>query len=95
MTAVSDSLKTQMLLNLVKIRYGDMPVFMDVSSVINQYTIDLFGAYTGTFDNYPYDYTSELEFNGRYTDRPTITYSPMTGEKFTRSLMTAIPPVRC
>ena len=92
MTAVSDSLKTQMLLNLVKIRYGDMPLFMDVSSVINQYTIDLFGAYTSTFDNYPYDYKNELEFNGRYTDRPTITYSPMTGDKFTRSLMTPISP---
>lgn len=92
MTAISDSLKTQMLLNLVKIRYGDMPIFMDVSSVINQYTIDLYGAYNSTFENNPYEYIGKLDFNGRYTDRPTITYSPMTGDKFTRSLLTAIPP---
>ncbi len=33
-TAISDSWKAQMLLNLVKLRYGDAPVFLDVASVI-------------------------------------------------------------
>ena len=37
--AISDSWKRQMLFNMVKIRYGDAPVFMDVSSVISQYQI--------------------------------------------------------
>ncbi len=32
--AISDSWKHQMLLNMIKIRYGDAPVFLDVSSVI-------------------------------------------------------------
>ena len=36
-TAISDSWKAQMLLNVVKLRYGDAPVFLDVASVINQY----------------------------------------------------------
>jgi len=92
MTAISDSLKTQMLLNLVRIRYGDVPIFMDVTSVINQYSVEAYAAHNSTFENPPYLYTGRLDFNGRYTDKPTITYSPMTGEKFTRSLMTAIPP---
>ena len=37
--AISDSWKRQMLFNMVKIRYGDAPVFLDVSSVISQYQI--------------------------------------------------------
>ena len=36
-TAISDSWKAQMLLNVVKLRYADAPVFLDVASVISQY----------------------------------------------------------
>ena len=38
--AISESWKHQMLLNMVKIRYGDAPVFLEVSSVINQYLME-------------------------------------------------------
>ena len=37
--AISESWKSQTLLNLVKIRYADAPVFLDVASVINQYAL--------------------------------------------------------
>ena len=37
--ALSDSWKDQMLLNMVRLRYGDAPTFLDVSSVISAYTI--------------------------------------------------------
>ena len=35
-SAISDSWKAQMLLNVVKLRYADAPVFLDVTSVITQ-----------------------------------------------------------
>jgi hypothetical protein len=37
--AISKSWKSQMLLNMVKIRYADVPIFVDVASVISQYTL--------------------------------------------------------
>ena len=48
-TTISDSWKRQMVLNLLKIRYTDAPVFMDVTSVISSYSLEgeisLFGQY--------------------------------------------------
>lgn len=38
--AISESWKRQMLLNMVKLRYSETPVFLDVASVINQYAIE-------------------------------------------------------
>ena len=91
-TAVSDSLKTQMLYNLVKLRYGDMPVFMDVSSIINQYQVGGLVNLSGSWTNPPYSSTTSVGGTGQYAERPTITYTPQTGDKFTRSLLTPIPP---
>jgi hypothetical protein len=48
-SAISDSWKSQMLLNLVKLRYGDAPVFLDIASVINQYGIEGSFGFTGNW----------------------------------------------
>ncbi len=90
--AISDSWKNQMLFNMVKIRYGDAPVFLDVSSVISQYQLG--GALNlGATINYPPTSTSgSLGWAGTYVERPTITYTPIMGDKFARSMMSPIPP---
>jgi hypothetical protein len=81
-----------MLLNLLKVRYADAPVFLDVASVINSYSvggeIDLRGQYAGVGrgDNF-----ASVGVTGNYADTPTITYLPFTGDKFARSLMAPIP----
>ena len=94
--AIADSWKGQMLLNMVKVRYADAPIFLDVASVINQYAVEQeFGlGVSGEFYNRgdPSSIEPNVGAKGRYTDRPTITYSPLTGEKFARTLMMPIPP---
>jgi hypothetical protein len=91
-TAIADSWKRQMLLNIVKIRYGDAPTFLDVASITNQYSLEteLKGTFGWSFP--PSANRQEGAATGRYYDRPTITYVPMTGERFARSLMTPIAP---
>jgi len=90
--AISDSWKHQMLLNTVKMRYGDAPVFLDVSSVISQYQMAGQVNLGATFNNNPWGSFQTLGGSGTYVDRPTITYSPIMGDKFARSLMSPIPP---
>ena len=90
--AISDSWKRQMLFNMVKIRYGDAPVFMDVSSVISQYQVAGQVNLGSTINTKPWSTSESVGAFGQYVDRPTITYTPIIGDKFARSLMSPIPP---
>ena len=87
-SAISESWKRQTLLNLVKTRYLDAPVFMDVSSVINQYALE--GEIELGFEWADVN-TQTLGGRTMYTDRPTISYTPLMGENFARSLLRPIP----
>ncbi len=91
-TAISDSWKSQMLFNVVKIRYGDAPVFLDVSSVITQYGYQGTLGIAGSWFQNPVSAAQSITATGMYGEKPTITYSPLSGEKFARNLMTPIPP---
>jgi hypothetical protein len=98
--ALTTSWKEQMLLNIVKLRYADTPVFLEVSSVISSYQLQSQLSLLGTLS---YNLTPNLldalgrgialGATGIYTDKPTITYTPLQGEKFTRELLRPIPPV--
>ena len=91
--SISDSWKRQMLLNLLKVRYTDAPVFMDISSVINSYSLEgdiaLGGQLTPT--GRAGDTFASLGVTGKYADKPTISYQPLAGDKFARNLMAPIP----
>ncbi len=89
---VFPSWKHQMLLNMIKIRYADSPVFLDVSSVISQYQIAAQINLGATIYNSPWSSSQSLGATGQYVDRPTITYNPIMGDKFARSMMTPLPP---
>ena len=93
-TAISDSWKEQTLLNIVKIRYADMPLFVEVASIVSGYTLESSVSVNGTLSSSNAIQRDSLSLggNGKYTDRPTITYVPITGTQFNRSFMTPIPP---
>jgi hypothetical protein len=92
-TAIAESWKTQMLLNIVKLRYSDTPVFLDVPSVISQYAIQGRINLAAGWNTSPVPGDNQaVAVEGLYAERPTITYTPLSGDKFTRSLLTPIPP---
>lgn len=90
---VSRSWKEQTLLNIVKSRYADMPVFLDVAQIVSGYTLEStvsLGA-EGVRPRSGGD-TLTVGVEGKWTDRPTITYTPLSGVQFNRSMLTPIPP---
>ncbi len=93
-TAISDSWKQQTLLNIVKLRYMDLPVFVDVASIVNGYSMQTGVNLNGTLSSQNAMQGNYASLGGQviYTDRPTITYVPMTGEKFLRGMITPIDP---
>ena len=93
-TAITNSWKEQTLLNVVRLRYADMPLFVDVASVVSGYTLEgsvNIGGTVSSENAVQGDFLS-LGTAGKFTDRPTITYAPITGQKFNKSFMTPIPP---
>jgi hypothetical protein len=91
-SVLSDSWKEQMLLNIVKLRYGDAPVFLDVASVINSYELSGSANLNGSWKFLPDNgFGGDAGIEGFYANRPTITYSPLTGEKFAKSLISPLP----
>jgi len=90
--AISDSWKRQMLLNMVKVRYAEAPVFLDVAQVVNSYSleseIELFGQGASSTGGGSF---RTITGTGRYSDSPTISYTPLSGEKFAKSIMGPVP----
>ena len=93
-TAIADSWKQQTLLNVVKLRYMDLPVFVDVSSIVAGYSLQTGVNVNGTLSSENAVQGDYLSTGGQfiYTERPTITYVPLTGEKFLRGMITPLDP---
>ncbi|MHC4940846.1 MAG: hypothetical protein ACYTHK_18035 [Planctomycetota bacterium] len=89
-TAIGRSWNHELLLNIVRLRYLDMPVFLDVQQVLAGYTLET----TGSAGWSEADLTNGWSFGatGRYTDRPTITFRPRAGAVFAKNIMTPIEP---
>jgi len=89
---VGDSWKRQTLLNVVRLRYADAPVFLDVSSIINSYTVGGNVNAGAVLPSRTNPDVFSLGATGNWSNTPTVTYQPLMGDRFTRSLLQPIPP---
>src|SRR5258705_12775842 len=92
--SIAQSWKQQTLLNIVKLRYMDLPVFVDVASIVAGYSMQTGVNVSGTSSS---DKAIQGDFvnagaQAIYTARPTITYAPATGAKFVRGMITPMEP---
>jgi hypothetical protein len=97
-SAMATSWKELQLLNIVKYRYFDPPVFLDVPSVVSQQQLEArtraesqFFAHELTNVSGSQDFTF-IRAEGRYTDRPTISYTPISGQALVDLLLRPVPP---
>ena len=92
--SISESWKRQTLLNIVKLRYLDPPIFVDVGQIVSGYSLETGVNVSGQISSSDAIQRNSLLMGGsaRFTDRPTVTYMPLTGNKFVKGLMTPLQP---
>ncbi len=88
--AIAQSRNQQMLLNIIRLRYIEMPDFLAVSSIITSYSYDSSLGLSGTVINNPSAEIFTGNANLKYTEKPTITYAPLAGQEFAQRLLKPI-----
>jgi len=93
--AIGENWKNQMLINIVKLRFVDMPVFVDVGSIVSGYSLTTaVNGRVGFGDSFSSGNTQGMGASGTYTDRPTITYMPKTGDDYLRAILEPVHPAK-
>ena len=87
--AIQKTNDEQLLLNLVRLKYHDTPLFMEVQNIASQFTLQNdMGISTqlqaGAMGIFTPDTSTFVE------ESPTISYSPLHGENFVQGVLTAI-----
>jgi len=95
-TAVGESWKEQVLLNIVRVRYGDWPSFVTVDQIVTAYTMEHSGTAKLSMRRWWADTLTndqlEAGWVGKFAERPTILYTPLSGKKYVNSLLTPAQP---
>jgi len=80
----------ELLLNLVRLRYNESPLFLELGGVVAQYSYDsslnASGQINGTGPS-----GATVGTGLAYSEKPTITYTPLSGEEFATRMLTPIP----
>ena len=92
--AMADASKRETLLNIVKLRYGDTPSMVTVNQLVAGYTLEGRVNLATDFFRDTFDLSDDVNVGvgGTFSDRPTITYTPIKGDDFARVMMNPIPP---
>jgi hypothetical protein len=92
--ALADASKRETLLNVVKLRYADVPNLVTVSQLVAGYTLEGRVDLRSDFFTDNFNLSDDVAFGvgGTFSDRPTVTYTPIKGDDFARVMLTPISP---
>jgi len=90
-SSLSDSWKEETLLNIVKVRYLDLPVFVDVGNVVASYTLGQTASVGATIAASG-GVGNATGGSVQLSNTPTITYTPLTGNAYIKGLATPLSP---
>jgi hypothetical protein len=80
----------ELLLNLVRLRYNDSPLFLELGAVVTQYGMTASLSASGHIDGSGTGNANAATGLG-YSESPTVTYTPLAGEDFATRMLTPIP----
>ncbi|MBL0012031.1 MAG: hypothetical protein IPP22_15930 [Nitrosomonas sp.] len=86
--AIVGSLNDQFIHNIVRLHYRDPPLYLDVASVTASMKLEMSGGVDHTTSGADiFQYT----LGAAYSTSPTISYVPLQGENFVKSMLSPIP----
>jgi hypothetical protein len=91
-TALQQTNDEQLLINLVRFRYGDTPAFLQVSSISSQLALDVGLSAGAELERNEVPSKNLFLFGGTagYATRPTLSYVPLQGNEFIQQLLTPL-----
>jgi hypothetical protein len=88
--AITNSIDQEMLLNLVRLRYRDSTYFLQIASVTASLSLQSSASVNSSIDLGPDGNVISPGVGIAYADQPTISYTPLQGEAFLKSVLTPI-----
>lgn len=91
--AINSSMNEQFVQNLVRLRYRDPTYFLDVASVAATLKLEMVGGLDQTALGLSGSASDILQLSASagYSTQPTISYVPLQGESFVKSVLSPIP----
>ena len=87
---VRDTNDQQLLLNIVRLRYADSPVFVDLPNITSQFEMAGRGNYLGGYGNQTPGPASLGYGELSLRDTPTLSYHPREGREIAKALLTPL-----
>lgn len=89
--AIAQVLNEQLLLNLIRLRYRDQAYFLKINSITASMTFSGSLGINADIDLTGAGNALSPDAGISYTDRPTISFQPLQGEDFLKSVLSSIP----